>query len=87
MSTEFRAGAAVRVKSGVTAPDLPDFSIDGWTGTVAEVGGKKGARKYFIEWDAATLEAMPQAYTEACEARQLYHLMICLTSADIENAD
>lgn len=86
MSDEFRSGAAVRVKPGVTAPDLPEFSIEGWTGTVTEVSGRKGARRYFIEWDTATLNAMPPDYAEACEQRQLYHLMTCLSFDDIEAA-
>ncbi len=86
MSDEFRAGKAVKVKDGITAPDLPDFSIAGWSGTIVEVGGKKTARKYFIEWDATTLGAMPAEYTDACEEKQLYHLMTCLTSDQIEAA-
>lgn len=86
MSDEFRSGAKVKVKDGVTAPDLPEFTIAGWSGTIAEVGGKKSARKYFIEWDAETLAAMPSEYTDACEEKQLYHLMTCLTADQIEAA-
>lgn len=86
MSDEFRAGMAVKVKDGISAPDLPEFSIAGWSGVIAEVGGKKAARKYFIEWDAATLGAMPSEYTDACEEKQLYHLMTCLAGDQIESA-
>jgi len=86
MSDELRAGMAVRVKDGTTAPDLPEFSISGWSGVITEVGGKKTARRYFIEWDAATLDAMSTEYTDACEERQLYHLMTCLAADQIEAA-
>lgn len=86
MSDEFRAGTAVKVKDGTTAPDLPEFSIAGWSGVIAKVGGKKAARKYFIEWDAETLQAMPAEYSDACEEKQLYHLMICLAGDQIEAA-
>lgn len=86
MSDEFRAGTAVKVKDGILAPDLPEFSIAGWSGTITKVGGKKGARKYFVEWDAATLSAMPSEYTNACEEKQLYHLMTCLTGEQVESA-
>jgi hypothetical protein len=84
MSDEFKTGTAVKVKTGITAPDLPEFSIEGWTGQIVQVGGKKAARKYFIEWDADTLKNMPEAYATACEEKQLYHLMTCLTTDQIE---
>lgn len=86
MSGELRAGMAIKVKDGITAPDLPEFSIAGWSGTITEVSGKKTARRYFIEWDSATLDAMSSDYTDACEERQLYHLMTCLTADQIEAA-
>lgn len=84
MTDELRPGSPVRVKADISAPDLPDFVIAGWTGVIVEVGGKKTARKYFIEWDAETLGAMPSEYTEACEEKQLYHLMTCLAADQIE---
>ena len=80
----FAVGAAVKVKSGVSSPDMPDFSIEGWTGTVSEVATKKPPRKYMVEWDDATLTAMPAGYLEFCEQQQLYHRMICLGEADLE---
>jgi len=77
-------GTPVRVKEGVTSPDVPDFSLAGWTGAVSEVAKKKPPRKYMIEWDQSTLDAMPADYLEFCEQKQLYHLMICLEEEQIE---
>ena len=87
MSDELSVGTGIRVKAGVTAPDLSEFKIEGWTGTIAELTGKKANRKYIIQWDAATVEQMPAAYLEQCERKQLYHLMACLTADDIEADD
>lgn len=80
----FAVGTQIKVKSGVTSPDMPDFPLEGWTGTVAELATKKPPRKYMVEWDDATLDAMPTGYLEFCEQRQLYHRMICLTEDDLE---
>lgn len=84
MAADFSAGTSVQVKAGVNAPDLPEHSIAGWTGTITQVSGKKGAWKIFIEWDDQTLDAMSDAFKQACEEKQLYHLMVCLTEDDIE---
>jgi hypothetical protein len=86
MAADFSAGSPVKVKEGVNAPDLPEHSIAGWTGTITQASGKKGARKIFIEWDDATLDAMSDSFKQACEEKQLYHLMVCLTEEDIEAA-
>lgn len=87
MSAGLSPGGKVRVKSGVQAPDLPEFSLAGWTGTVTQVTGKKGAQKVFIEWDEATLGRMDANYLKACEEKQLYHLMACLTAEELEPAE
>ncbi len=87
MSEKLSVGARIRIKSGVTAPDLSEFTIEGWTGTIAETSGKKANRKYIIQWDASTVEKMPPAYLEQCERQQLYHLMACLTADDIAADD
>lgn len=87
MADEFSVGTKICVKPGVTAPDLPEFSIGGWSGTIAEISGKKASRKFIIEWDAATRANMPAAYIEQCAARQLYHLMACLNGNDVERVD
>ena len=84
MSAEFSVGMNIRVRAGVSAPDLPEFTVEGWTGTIAELTGKKTNRKYIIQWDDATVAKMPPEYLEQCEQKQLYHLMVCLTADDIE---
>ena len=42
-------GTRVRARAGVSAPEFPEISIEGWTGTIFEVSGKKPATKYVIE--------------------------------------
>ncbi len=84
MATDLSPGSNIRVKEGVSAPDLPDHSIGGWTVTITQVSGKMGAKNIFVEWDEATLAAMNDAYKQACEEKQLYHLMVCLTEDDLE---
>ena len=84
MAADLSPGSTIRVKDGVNAPDLPEHSIGGWSGTITQVSGKKGAKKVFIEWDDQTLSAMDDDYKKACEEKQLYHLMVCLTENDVE---
>ena len=87
MGSELSVGTRIRVKAGVTAPDLSEFGIEGWTGTIAELTGKKSNRKYIIQWDASTVEKMPPAYLEQCKQKQLYYPMVCLGGDDIEADD
>jgi len=84
MAGEFSAGTSIRVKDGVEAPDLPGHTIAGWTGTITQISGKKGSKKIFIEWDDQTLDGMSNEFKEACEEKQLYHLMACLAEDDLE---
>ena len=80
-------GTRIRVRAGVTAPDVAEISIEGWTGVVAEVTGKKAQRKYIVEWDQCTIDNMPPEYLDVCEQKQLYHIMSCLERDDLEPAD
>jgi hypothetical protein len=77
-------GRKVRVKAEVASPEFPEILLAGWSGTVVEVTGKPPAEKYVIEWDAATIAAMPADYITKCEAQQLYHLMACLDADSVE---
>src|ERR1700690_3661376 len=61
-SEALAVGARVRVKSGTTIPEFPDVPCGGWTGTVVEMTGKKPNSKFVIEWDDATLAAIPEPY-------------------------
>ena len=77
-------GSRIRVKSGVQSPEFPEISLAGWTGTVVETSGKPPEQKVIIEWDAATIAAMPGTYVSKCESGQLYHIMASLGSDDVE---
>lgn len=79
-------GTKIRVKAGVASPEFPEMSIAGWSGAVVEVSGKPPAQKLIVEWDDATLGAMPPDYVSRCEAQQLFHRMACLDVTDIELA-
>ena len=66
---ELGVGARVRVKAGTSVPEMPDVSCGGWTAAVVETSGKKSNTQYVIEWDDATLAAMPETYLKTCERR------------------
>ena len=83
-SDELAAGTRIRIKSGTMVPEFPEIACGGWTGTVVEASGKKPNTKYVIEWDDATLAAIPEAYVRACEAQGLYHRMACLEGSTVE---
>ena len=87
MSPRLAVGTRVRVKEGVVAPDIPEVSIGGWTGTVTQVSKKKAGKQFFIEWDDDTVAAMSEDYRKICEERMLYHAMACLPEDTIEAAD
>jgi len=86
-SGELAVGARVRVKSETTIPEFPDVPCGGWTGTVVETTGKKPNTKYVIEWDDATLAAIPEPYLRTCEAQGLYYRMVCLDATSLEPAE
>ena len=77
-------GTRVRVKPNVASPEFPEVSLAGWTGAVMEVTGKPPAQKIIVEWDGATVAAMPPDYIARCGAQMLYHAMACLGADDIE---
>jgi hypothetical protein len=83
-SEAWAVGARVRVKSGTMIPEFPDVACGGWTGTVVETTGKKPNVKFVIEWDDATLAAIPEPYLRTCEAQGLYYRMVCLDALSLE---
>ena len=84
-SAKLKVGTAIRVREGISVPELPDFSCAGWSGTVLEVRKKKDGSQFIIEWDDPTLEQkMPAAYQQQCEEQGLFFRMACLTADDIE---
>jgi hypothetical protein len=80
----FDVGTRIRVKPGVSAPEFPDVSCGGWSGSIAERIGKKTAPKYVIAWDAATLARLPSGYRERCEQAGLLFEMSCFAADDLE---
>lgn len=80
-------GQNVRIKQGVTAPEFPDVSCAGWTGTVIDLIGKKADPQYVIEWDDPTLEVMPQSYKDQCEERNLTFSFSCFALDDLETVE
>jgi hypothetical protein len=81
---ECGVGSRIRVKPGTLVPESPGVSCAGWTGTVVEATGKKPNVKLVIEWDEATVAAMPPDYVRACEEAGLYHRMACLEASSVE---
>lgn len=77
-------GTRIRVKPGVNSSEFPEISLAGWCGTVVETTGKPPVQSVIIEWDAATLSAMPAEYLAKCETQQLYHVMASLSAGDVE---
>ena len=59
--------------------NFPKSVVEGWTGMVVEVRGKKVAeRTYILEWDEDTEQKMPEAYKSQCEEQGLFFKMACL---------
>ncbi len=79
-------GSRIRVKQAVNSPEFPEISLAGWTGVVVETSGKPPELKVIVEWDAATIAAMPAEYVSQCESGQLYYAMASLSGDDIEAA-
>ena len=87
VSDTLAPGTKIRVKSGVTIPEFPEVACGGWTGSVAELTGKKAEPKYVVEWDESVVAAMPKAYVEQCEKSGLYYRMACFGREKIEPAE
>ncbi len=83
-TSRLKVGTAIRVSDSVNSPDFPDVSFGGWTGKIVEVSGRKAPFRYFIEWDDAIVEQIPQSYIDRCEEQQIYYRWACLTDSDFE---
>ncbi len=77
-------GQKICIKPDVTAPEFPDVSCAGWTGTIRELIGKKADPQYVVEWDEATLSRMPKSYQDQCEAQNLMFSLSCFSMEDME---
>jgi|GEM_PF-2444066 len=84
-SGKLKVGTRVRVKEGTSVPEFADVVCGGWTGGVDNLIGKsKPDPKYVIEWDEATIEAMPADYISKCEESNLFYRMACFSRDDLE---
>lgn len=63
----FAIGDAVRVKSGIRAPEFADIPLGGWAGTITEVDSDKRSHLYLVSWNERTLAAIPEVYRKRCE--------------------
>ncbi len=60
-------GDIVRVKTGISIPDLEAFDLSGWQGKIiafVESEEVKGEYNIEVKWDEHTLKNMPQAYIQ-----------------------
>lgn len=80
-------GLNIRVKSGIASPEFPEFTYEGWSGTIVEQIGKKAAPKYVVEWNDATIESMPSEYRDRCEEEGLFYRMACFEFGQLEAID
>jgi hypothetical protein len=67
LTAKFSVGTGVRVKIGVTLPDLPGIPLGNWTGTISERFADQTPVTYAIKWNEATLDDMPSIYRQRCE--------------------
>ncbi|MCA8984820.1 MAG: hypothetical protein R3C12_24870 [Planctomycetaceae bacterium] len=82
--TKLANGAKVRIKSGVTIPEVPPVNADSWTGLIVEVKGRAENLQYIIEWDDETEAKMPQEFIRECEEAGLFYKMACLPHTAVE---
>lgn len=83
-TVRLKVGTAIRVRSSVNSPDFPDVSFADWTGRIVEVSGRKAPYRYFVEWDDAVLEKIPQSYIDRCEEQQIYYRWACLNDTQFD---
>jgi hypothetical protein len=82
----FSTGTQVRVKQGITDPDLPDIPLGGWSGTILDFDDKSTPLAYRIEWDHRTLDQMHPTYRQRCERDGLDLETMWLHEDEIEPA-
>ena len=75
-----KVGDSVRVKAGVTDPDL-FFAIGGWQGRVREIDG---GGTVDIEWDSLTLQAMGIDLVIRCDNANLDWRFMTLSQNEVE---
>jgi hypothetical protein len=83
-SAKFSVGAEVRMKTGVTLPDMPDIPLGGWTGNVLEIFCDQTPLTYEIKWHQQTLDNMPSIYRKRCERDGYEWDTVWLNEDDLE---
>jgi len=76
-----KVGDSVRVKAGVTDPDL-FFDIGGWQGRVRELDGDDTVD---LEWDSLTLQAMGLDLVIQCDNANLDWRFMTLSQSEVED--
>jgi len=66
-AAKLAVGTDVRVKTGVTLPDLPDIPLGNWAGTISNIFVNQTPVTYEIKWNSRTLDDMPSIYRKRCE--------------------
>ena len=82
----FSAGDAVRVKPGVTDPDIPDIPFGGWAGAISEVEDDD-PRSYLIALNERTLKSIHPIYRKRCERDGLEAEQVWMLEEDLEPDD
>ncbi len=83
----YKIGDIVKVKEGVSDPDLESQSISGWQGEIIEITKTKNKKVLIeIKWDNKTLNLMPDEFLDYCGRNGLDHELMNLFEEDIESA-
>lgn len=82
-SNRFQLGDPVVVKAHVLDPDL-GTDIGGWQGTISDISDEE--HTVCVEWDSATLDAMPASVIDYCEKQGLAWNEMYLAVDDVEQA-
>jgi hypothetical protein len=82
-SSRFQIGDPVVVKAQVRDPDL-GTGIGGWQGTISHVSDEENM--VCVDWDSATLDAMPASVIDYCERQGLGWNQMYLAVDDVEHA-
>lgn len=83
-SAKFSVGTDVRVKTGVTLPDMPDIPLGNWAGTVSQSFADETPPAYEIKWSRRTLDNMPSIYRKRCERDGYEWDTVWLNEDDLE---
>lgn len=74
----------IRVKTGVTFPDVPEQEISGWEGTILKVVPTGEEPAYLVEWSQEVTETMSDEFLQFCSQRQLHYRMAFLSASEVE---